>query len=157
MLPRGSQAESPVSRGIRAFLGFCRMEKGLARNSLEAYARDLEGFLAFVTPATGGEFPDAEVVNRYLNSLYAKQLSSRTIARHLSAVRSLFRFLATEGLVASDPTEHLATPKQWRTIPKFLSRDQIEKLIAAPDRSKPSGQRDHAMLEMLYATGIRVS
>lgn len=157
MADPGAQSESPVSRGSRAFLGWCRMEKGLSQNSLEAYTADLAGFVAFVVPVAGGGFPDAEVLVKYLNSLYKKDLSSRTIARHLSAVRSLFHFLLSEGLIASDPTEHLSSPKQWSTIPKFLNRDQVEKLIAAPDVAKPSGLRDRAMLELLYASGIRVS
>jgi integrase/recombinase XerD len=151
------QAESPISRGIRSFLVWCRMEKGLSQNSLEAYAADLAGFQAFAVPLSNGNYPDSEILVRYLNSLYEKKLSSRSIARHLSAVRSLFHFLLSENLIASDPTEHLASPKQWSTIPKFLNRDQIEKLIAAPDASKPSGLRDRAMFELLYATGIRVS
>jgi integrase/recombinase XerD len=151
------QAESPISRGIRAFLVWCRMEKGLSQNSLEAYAADLAGFQAFAAPLSDGSYPDSEILIRYLNNLYRKELSSRSIARHLSAVRSLFHFLLSEGLIASDPTEHLSSPKQWSTIPKFLNRDQIEKLIAAPDASKPSGLRDRAMFELLYATGIRVS
>ncbi|MDQ1474547.1 MAG: integrase/recombinase XerD [Bryobacterales bacterium] len=151
------QAESPISRGIRAFLVWCRMEKGLSQNSLEAYAADLAGFQAFAAPLSDGSYPDSEILIRYLNNLYQRELSSRSIARHLSAVRSLFHFLLSEGLIASDPTEHLSSPKQWSTIPKFLNRDQIEKLIAAPDASKPSGLRDRAMFELLYATGIRVS
>ena len=133
------------------------MEKGLSRNSLEAYTADLTAFLAYAEAETGGEFPDAELLLRYVNSLYQKDLSSRTIARHLSALRSLCHFLLTEGRIAADPTEHLSSPKQWSTIPKFLNREQIEKLIAAPDVAKPSGLRDRAMLEILYATGIRVS
>jgi integrase/recombinase XerD len=153
MMPKGL-TESPLSRGIRAYLGFCRMEKGLSANSLDAYARDLAGFQAF---ATGGEYPDAEVLKSYLNHLYKKGLRSRTIARHLSAVRGLLRFLVTEGLLPADPSEHLSSPKQWSTIPKFLNRDQTEKLIAAPDSAKPSGVRDHAMFELLYASGIRVT
>jgi integrase/recombinase XerD len=152
-----SQAESPVSRGIHAFLAFCRMEKGLSKNSLDAYSRDLADFRTFIDTKTAGEQPQAEVLVEYLNSLYQKDLSSRSIARHLSAVRGLFRFLLTEGSVAEDPTEHLTSPKQWTTIPKFLNREQIEKLIQAPDISKPNGLRDRAMFELLYATGIRVS
>src|SRR5438105_12236495 len=108
MMPKGLKAESPLSRGIQVFLGFCRMEKGFSPNSLDAYSRDLAGFLAFTAPLTGGDFPDAEVLIQYLNNLYKKDLSSRTIARHLSAVRSLFRFLLSEGSVSADPTEHLA-------------------------------------------------
>ena len=163
MAEQGSTAETPLSRGIREFLTFCRMEKGLSRNSLDSYALDLAGLLAFValldeaTPRTGGAYPPAEILVQYVNSLYAKDLSSRTIARHLSAVRSLFRFLLTEGKIVSDPTEHLSSPKQWSTIPKFLNPEQVEKLIAAPDVSKPSGLRDRAMFELLYATGIRVT
>jgi integrase/recombinase XerD len=133
------------------------MEKGLSANSLDAYARDLGGFQAFTVPLTGGDYPDAEVLKAYLNHLYQKGLGSRTIARHLSAVRGLLRFLVTEGLIPADPSEHLTSPKQWSTIPKFLNRDQTDKLIAAPDSVKPSGIRDRAMLELLYASGIRVS
>jgi integrase/recombinase XerD len=157
MMPKGLNAESPLSRGVQAFLGFCRMEKGLSPNSLDAYSRDLAGFVAFASPGSGGAYPDAEVLITYLNHLYKKDLSSRTIARHLSAVRNLFHFLLSEGLVPSDPTEHLTSPKQWSTIPKFLNRDQVDKLVAAPDAAKSSGIRDQAMLELLYATGIRVS
>lgn len=146
-----------MSRAIRAFLAFCRMEKGLSQNTLDAYSRDLAAFLAFCTPLNDGNFPDADVLRSYLNYLYKRDLSSRSIARHLSAVRSLFRFLVAEGLLAVDPTEHLSSPKQWSTIPRFLNREQIEKLIAAPDAAKPSGLRDRAMLELLYATGIRVT
>ena len=125
------KTDSPLSGGIRAFLAWCRMEKGLSRNSLEAYTADLTAFLAYAEAETGGEFPDAELLLRYVNSLYQKDLSSRTIARHLSALRSLCHFLLTEGRIAADPTEHLSSPKQWSTIPKFLNREQIEKLIAA--------------------------
>lgn len=157
MLPKGLKAESPLSRGVQAFLGFCRMEKGLSPNSLDAYSRDLAGLVAFASPLSGNTYPDAEVLITYLNHLYKKDLSSRSIARHLSAVRNLFHFLLSEGLIVSDPTEHLTSPKQWSTIPKFLNRDQVDKLVAAPDASKASGVRDQAMLELLYATGIRVS
>lgn len=148
---------SALSRGIRAFLAFCRMEKGLSRNSLDAYTRDLADFQEFAEQRTDGEIPQTEILILYLNSLYQKELSSRSIARHLSAIRGLFRFLLTEGQIESDPTEHLTSPKQWTTIPKFLNREQIDKLIQAPDTGKPSGLRDRAMFELLYATGIRVS
>jgi integrase/recombinase XerD len=133
------------------------MEKGLSRNSLDAYSSDLAGFRSFVEAQTGGAYPDAAVLLLFINSLYQKDLSSRSIARHLSAVRNLFHFLLTEGLVQADPTEHLSSPKQWSTIPKFLNREQVEKLIAAPDIAKASGLRDRAMFELLYATGIRVT
>jgi integrase/recombinase XerD len=157
MAESGSTAESPTSRGIRAFLAFCRMEKGLSQNSLDAYRRDLAAFRAFADPLTHGELPDAEILRSYVNDLYKRDLSPRSIARHLSAIRSFYHFLVADEKVAADPTEHLSSPKQWSTIPRFLNRDQIEKLISAPDCTKPSGVRDRAMLELLYATGIRVS
>ncbi len=157
MADMGSTAESPTSRGIRAFLAFCRMEKGLSQNSLDAYRRDLAALDAYTGPLTGGDFPDATLLKVYVNHLYAYNLSSRSIARHLSAIRSFFHFLAADERIAIDPTEHLSSPRQWSTIPKFLNREQIEKLIAAPDCGKPGGLRDRAMLELLYATGIRVT
>jgi integrase/recombinase XerD len=157
MAESGSTAESPTSRGIRAFLAFCRMEKGLSVNSLDAYSRDLASFRGYCDELTHGELPDEDILRLYLNHLYKKGLSGRSIARHLSAVRSFFHFLVADEKLAADPTEHLSSPKQWSTIPKFLNREQIEKLIAAPDCRKPSGLRDRAMLELLYATGIRVT
>jgi integrase/recombinase XerD len=117
MAEKASTAESPTSRGIQAFLSFCRMEKGLARNSLDAYGSDLAAFNAWCKPVTGGNLPEAETLKQYVNYLYSQNLSSRSIARHLSAIRSLFRFLVAEEKVAVDPTEHLASPKQWTTIP----------------------------------------
>jgi integrase/recombinase XerD len=133
------------------------MEKGLSRNSLDAYGRDLAALQTYAEPLTGGDLPDAHVLKGYLNHLYTQNLSSRSIARHLSAIRSFFYFLLADEKVEVDPTEHLSSPRQWSTIPKFLNREQIEKLIAAPDCGKPTGLRDRAMLELLYATGIRVT
>ncbi len=157
MTQQETQNEMTLARGIRAFLSHCRMEKGLSANSLDAYGRDLEHFRAFAEESLQSGYPDEETLIRYVNGLYARELSSRTIARHLSALRSFCKYLLTEGLIAGDPTEHLTSPKQWQNLPKFLNRDQVEKLIAAPDLAKRSGLRDRAMLELLYATGIRVS
>ena len=157
MVQKGLNTETAISRGIQSFLVFCRMEKGLTLNSLDAYTRDLHDFRAAVEPKTGGDWPQAEDLVTWLNGLHKKDLSSRSIARHLSAVRGLFHFLLSEGTVSCDPTEHLSSPKQWSTIPKFLNREEIEKLIQAPDTAKPNGLRDRAMFELLYATGIRVS
>ena len=138
------------------------MEKGLAKNTLDAYARDLLRFRVWTDAETGGQFPQADTLATYINSLYidkltSRALSSRTIARHLSAIRNLFRHLLTEGQIAKDPTEHLASPKSWTTLPKFLNKRQVGDLISAPDEAKATGLRNRAMLELLYATGIRVS
>jgi integrase/recombinase XerD len=157
MGPKTTEAETPLNRDIRSFLTFCRIEKGLSRNSLEAYRRDLTDFRAFAEPESSGQEPQAELLVSYVNELYRRELDSRSIARRLSALRGFFRFLQTEGKITGDPTEHLQAPKQWSTIPKFLNREQMESLIAVPDPAKPGGLRDRAMFEMLYATGLRVS
>ena len=158
MAELGFTAESPTSRGVRAFLSFCRMEKGLAQNSLDCVqAVTLLRLRLWAEPLTEGELPTEPVLRNYVNHLYAQKLSSRSIARHLSAIRSFFHFLVAEEEHEIDPTEHLSSPKQWTTIPKFLNRAQIEELIGAPDIGKPTGLRDRAMLELLYATGNRVT
>jgi integrase/recombinase XerD len=140
---------------ITAFLNFCRLEKGLAANSLEAYALDLAKFTIFL--GESAELPGAEGLRQYLDHLYQSGLNTRSIARHLTTLRSLYGFLLREGQIATDATEHLGTPRQWQNIPKFLNLQDIEKIIQATDTSRPTGLRDRAMLELLYATGLRVS
>lgn len=148
-----------LSRGVKSFLGFCRIEKGLAANSIASYGLDLDKFQSFAeTEGFGGQaFPDTGEVLRYVDSLAASGLSSRSIARHITTLRNFYSFLLAEKQVATDPTEFLALPKQWQSLPKLLSLDEVNRLISAPDVSKPNGRRDRAMLELLYATGLRVS
>ncbi len=140
-----------------AFLNFCRVEKGLSNNSLDAYRRDLKRFLSHCKEANDTSAAAPETINRYLDSLYRAGLGSRSIARHLTTLRNYHSFLLREGWAASDPTENIKSPKQWQQIPKFLSPTEVEKLLEAPDPAKPTGLRDRAMLELLYATGLRVS
>src|SRR6266852_5523921 len=156
----GRKAEPrPLANYITDFLNFCRMEKGLASNSLEAYAGDLARYGYYFGRQHGADFPrnHTDTVISYLHSLYRSRLGSRSIARHLATLRNFYSFLLREGKLASDPTEHVRTPKQWKTIPKFLNLSQIDKLLQAPDASTSTGLRDRAMLELLYATGLRVS
>lgn len=140
---------------MTAFLNFCRLEKGLAANSLAAYSADLSNFSAFIGET--GELPGAEGLDRYVAQLHQSGLSGRSIARHLATLRSFYGFLLREGLIDTDPAERLHAPKQWRTIPKFLNLEEINKIIEAPEVSRPTGLRDRAMVEMLYAAGLRVS
>ena len=145
----------PLASTITDFLNFCRIEKGLAQNSLEAYEADLQRYNQYV-----GHHPSenhTDTVLQYLSSLYKSGLGSRSIARHLASLRNFYRFQQREGKIANDPTEHVRTPRQWKKIPKFLNLNQINKLLQAPDPSAPKGLRDRAMLELLYATGLRVS
>jgi integrase/recombinase XerD len=148
-----------LSAGVRTFLDFCRIEKGLASNSVASYRLDLLKFHSFaeVNGFGAADLPDTAALTRYVDSLYASGLKTRSIARHITTLRNFYRFLLTEKLIDSDPTEFLNLPRQWSTIPKLLSLEDIERLIAAPDISTPTGLRDRAMLELLYATGLRVS
>jgi integrase/recombinase XerD len=100
---------------------------------------------------------DPTLVRRHVDSLYQAGMSSRSIARHVTTLRNLYKFLMEQGAVDSDPTELLNAPKHWSSLPKYLNKQQLSDLIAAPDRSRPQGLRDSAMLEFLYATGLRVS
>jgi integrase/recombinase XerD len=147
--------QSPLPNQITEFLNFCKIEKGLAANSLSAYGADLERFNAHCDTHPSGNHTDT--VREYLNSLYKSKLNSRSIARHLATLRNFYGFLLREGQVTSDPTENIRTPKQWKTIPKFLNLDQIDKILQAPNETLATGIRDRAMLELLYATGLRVS
>jgi integrase/recombinase XerD len=142
---------------IKTFLDFCRIEKGLAQNSIEAYRHDLERFQAYLSGKGGAEIPDTVEVRGYIDSLYGDGLSPRSIARHTTTLRNFYQFLLREGAIGADPTEFLPLPKQWSTLPKYLNLEEINRMIEAPDRAKPTGVRDRAMIELLYATGLRVS
>jgi len=96
-------------------------------------------------------------VRRYLDSLYKSRMASRSIARHLTTLRSFYQFLTENGAVDSDPTVNLAAPRQGTSLPKYLNKKQVDDLLQAPGSCKPQGLRDRAMLELLYATGLRAS
>ena len=147
------KALSADSTLVKSFLDFCRVEKGLSANTLNSYQFDLERFSEQVPALTA--VPDQ--LASYVESLYSAGLSPRTIARHITTLRNFYSFLAREGKIDQDPTEHLAQPKQWSTLPKYLNREELDRLLGAPDAAKPTGLRDRAMLELLYATGLRVT
>jgi integrase/recombinase XerD len=144
---------------MSAFLNFCRIEKGLSNNSLQAYSTDLSCLYRFLT-ADGGD-PSAPAgldrLRAFLDNLHGTGLSPRSVARRLTTLRNFYGFLLREGVIDRDPTEHLRSPRQWQTIPKFLNLEEIAKIQAAIDTSRPTGLRDCAMLELLFATGVRVS
>jgi integrase/recombinase XerD len=145
----------PISGAVQSFLNYCRVEKGLAVNSLSSYALDLQKLTAY-TPKPIRDLEEADL-GGYVDALYANGLSARSVARHITTLRGFYRFLLEEGEVDRDPTERLIPPRQWSTLPKYLNRDEVERLLATPSTDKPVGLRDRAMLELLYATGLRVS
>ncbi len=144
---------------IDAFLSHSRVEKGLSRNTIEAYGRDLSAFVTFLGEQSIDDFEqvDLAVVSQWLQSLSARGLSPRSSARHLSALRGLMRFLVREDELRRDPTELAARAKLGRRLPRPLSEEQVLRLIEAPDPSHPRGLRDRAMLSLMYASGLRVS
>lgn len=139
----------------KSFLDFCRVEKGLAANSLQAYQFDLMRLSAALPTAEKQASP--EDLAHYVESLYGAGLSARSIARHITTLRNFYSFLTREGEIERDPTEFLALPKQGSSLPKYLNREEVDRLLAAPSVDTPTGLRDRAMLELLYATGLRVT
>jgi len=145
--------KSALCAQAKSFLDFCRVEKGLSANSISSYFIDLQRFSSEISPLGA----TAEDLGRYVESLYGAGLSARSIARHMTTLRNFYSFLTREGEVKANPTEFLTPPKQWSNLPKYLNRQEIERLLTAPDAKKATGLRDCAMLELLYATGLRVT
>jgi integrase/recombinase XerD len=147
-----------VNRILDNFLDYLSVEKGLSRNTLESYGRDLGKFFDFLV-ASGRAIEDVTRMDilDFMKKLRTEGLSARSCARALSALRVLYRFCLKEGIVAQDPTENMESPKKGMSLPKYLNIEEVERLLQAPDVSKPQGFRDTAMLELLYATGLRVS
>jgi integrase/recombinase XerD len=149
---------SEAAAVIEDFLGSLQVERGAARNTLAAYRRDLAGFEGFLARERRGPAAvEVTDLSRYLGSLRRRGLGSRSIARHLSAVRGLYRFLLDAGRISRDPTEHLDSPRPARRLPRTLSQADAAALIEAPDTTGPEGLRDRTLLELLYACGLRAS
>lgn len=144
-----------ISAHVATFLDFCRIEKGLSRTTISSYHADLQRFAGSLR--CSDSLSDPEAVRRYIDALYKAGMASRSIARHITTLRNFYAHLLEKGAVEIDPTAHLAAPKQWQSLPKYLNKKQIDDLLGACDLSKPQGLRDRAMLEFLYATGLRVS
>jgi integrase/recombinase XerD len=140
------------------FLDYLAIEKGLAKNSLASYRIDLRHFGHWLLDQKL-QLEDVQRVHivRYFQSLRTAGIAARSVARALAAIRGLFRFLVAERHLKNDPTENLENPKLWTTLPKSLQPSEVEALLKAPDRGTAEGLRDGAMLELLYATGLRVS
>jgi len=149
----------PLDPALELFLSHVRVEKGLARNSVEAYGRDLRRYVDHVGEmgvADWAAVTRAEI-QAHLAALVRRGLSPRSQARALSAIRQLHAFLFAEKLAPLNAADEIDAPRPGRRLPSLLSRDEVEALLARPDPRKPAGRRDRAMLEILYATGLRVS
>lgn len=143
-----------VTASAESFLNFCRVEKGLTPNSISAYRQDLRRFSDFCTEK---DPENVSTLHAYVDSLREAGLSSPSIARHITTLRNFYAFLLQEQRISADPTQTLVLPRQWKNLPKYLTLEQVDALLEAPDAAKPNGLRDRAMLQLLYATGLRVS
>jgi|SRR5208337_248805 len=149
---------SPGLSAVHDYLDYARVERGLAANSISNYQRDLIHFYGFLRGrGKGFAEADRDDVRAFLAALYGRGLSARSVARHLISLRNFFRFLAKEDRIHGDPTAEVDAPKLEQTLPRYLTIDEVDTLLRQPDISTPHGLRDKAMLELLYATGMRVS
>jgi len=141
------------------FLHYLIVEKGLSKNTIEAYGHGLSRFFNYLKEKGVHEIQEIGKfhVRGFLLSLRKRGLSTRTIVRNLVVIRTFFRFLAQEGILGANPIENLESPKVEKNLPEILTLREIEQLLERPDLRTPLGKRDRAMLEMLYATGMRVS
>jgi integrase/recombinase XerD len=144
---------------LDTFIGYLRAERGASPRTVEAYAADVQGWLDALSAQGIGDIDQAgrEEVLGHLRSLSERGLSGRSQARHLASLRVFHRFLLAEKLSHVDPTEDVDTPRAIKKLPVYLTLEEVEALLAAPDRTSIEGARDRAMIEVLYATGLRVS
>src|SRR5215216_2527421 len=143
---------------IREYLSFLQVEKGLSKNSVESYRRDLLRLKA--AAAAEGREPQAlgkAEVTQFVMSLTREGLAPRSVSRALSTVRGFYRFLLLDGHVKADPTAEIMAPQGGQKLPRFLTQEEMERLLGAHDTTSPEGVRDRALTELLYATGLRVS
>src|SRR5829696_3169086 len=143
---------------VREFLTYMQVEKGLSRNSLESYGRDLARLKAWAE-ARGQRVEGLERADlrNWIADLSREGLSAASVSRAVSAARGLFRFLMLDGHIKKHPAEDLNTPQLNAHLPRFLSEAEMERLLSVPDTATDEGVRDRAMLELLYAAGLRVS
>ena len=146
------------SAAIDAYLDHLRIARRRADHTLDSYARDLRGLAAYAIAAERAiESLSREDLESWIRELMAAGRSPRTVARAVACVRGFYRFVALERQDRESPAEDLRAPKAWPALPKFLDFDEVDRLLAQPDISTPRGMRDKALIEMLYASGMRVS
>ena len=150
------------------FLSFLSAEKGASNNTVAAYRNDLRQLITYMKPKEDGETPNGDgkgwekvdrmIIQDFILDLKNRKYAETTVARKVAAIRSFFSFLESEGMIAGNPTEGLASPRVGKMLPKAISPNEVDELLEQPcKRSTPEARRDRAMLELLYATGMRVT
>jgi integrase/recombinase XerD len=153
-------AAATLGEGVEQFLNYMVVERGVSPNTVSAYRNDLHQFVEFLGgQGSGNDWRRVtpQTLTSYLVELHDRGYSDTTRARKVASARSLFGFLLEEGVIDQDPTEDLSSPRLGRALPKTLSLEEVERLLSASGNDTPEGSRDLAMLELLYATGMRVS
>jgi len=148
-----------MDQWLDQFLHYLIVEKGLSKNTIEAYGHGLNRFLDYLKGKGIHEILNVGKfdVRAFLLTLKRKGLSTKTVLRNLVAIRTFFRFLVQEGILGTNPVEEIESPKIAKTLPEILTLKEVEQLLEQPNLQSPLGIRDRAMLEVLYATGMRVS
>lgn len=149
-----------MQQGVEDFLDYLAAEKGYSANTISAYRNDLTQFLGYLGEKGAEDWNQLgkDFIIPYILHLKERGYAAATVARKVASLKSFFHFLAAEARIRSDPTATLESPRTGKRLPKALSQEDVERLLAAPSQDKsPKGLRDRAILELLYATGMRVS
>jgi len=143
---------------LQTYIEYLSVEKGLSQNTLLSYARDIQKLFEFFEgqDIDGTKIEERDLI-KFVHAQSRVGLSARSLARLISSLKSYYSFLLLEGVLSTNPTANLSAPKIWFSLPKFLTVKEVEQLLEQPDENDARGCRDRAMLELLYATGLRVS
>ena len=144
---------------LRSFLDYLYIEKGLSQNTVKAYEVDLLAFMSWITDHTNLDIKNIkeENINEYISYLFKTKLKSSSVNRKISSIKSFYLFLIKKSIVATSPISEVISPKQEKYLPSSMSEDEVDKLLNSPDSNIKIEKRDKAMIEMLYATGMRIS
>jgi integrase/recombinase XerD len=146
----------PPAGWLGSYLDHLAVERGLSGNTIDAYRRDLQILARHVGPRRNPESVRREDLVELLRRMRVEGRAVRSVARWLVSVRGFLSYLKREGVLEDDPAAHLEPPRTWRSLPGVLPYEEVEALLAAPDRGSAGGERDAALLEVLYSTGLRV-
>src|SRR5438132_5515596 len=141
---------------VERFLQYLRIEKGVADNTIQSYRHDLEMYRTHLRSIDFIRVQSSDV-SKFLKFLYARKLKPRSATRAFAAVRGLHKFLILEKATTENPTANVEQPRWWKPLPNVLTMDEVDRLLSEPDTATARGLRDRGMLEVLYATGLRVS
>ena len=144
---------------LRDFFNYLYIEKGLSQNTVKSYKRDIDGFLNWSYKLRNINYINLQEadINKYISFLFESKLKSSSVNRKISSLKALYLFLVKKNLIKNSPVNEIVTPKQEKYLPISMSEDEVDRLLASPDLSIEIELRDKAMMEMLYATGMRIS